>query len=112
MLPKRLYKFQRLSEQTLRNLKNAQIYFNTPASFNDPFDCSVLEASAVLNDKNVIEIFERYINENNIILDFEIKSSDDIPDKYIKQIRNGISNAFKKGSSGESVGPVRLSFPS
>ena len=96
MPPKHLYKFERLNEQTLRNLKNAQIYFNTPASFNDPFDCSVLEASAVLDNKNVFEIFEHYINEKNIQLDFEINSIDDIPKKYINQIRNCITQAFKE----------------
>ncbi len=61
MLPKHLYKFEKINVQTLRNLKNAQIYFSTPASFNDPFDCSVFEASAVLTDNVVVELFNRYL---------------------------------------------------
>ncbi|HZV69559.1 MAG TPA: DUF2971 domain-containing protein [Saprospiraceae bacterium] len=38
MKPKFLYKYQPLSFQSLQNLKNNCIYFNDPASFNDPYD--------------------------------------------------------------------------
>lgn len=86
MLPKYLYKFEKLNVQTLRNLKNAQIYFNTPASFNDPFDCSVLEASVTLGDNEVVELFKRYLKAGNKIVDFEINSIKDIPQQYIDQI--------------------------
>ena len=36
--PKRLYKYQPVSQYSLRNLKNNHIYFNHPNDFNDPFD--------------------------------------------------------------------------
>jgi len=36
--PKRIYKYQPISQYSLRNLKNNQIYFNDPKNFNDPFD--------------------------------------------------------------------------
>jgi hypothetical protein len=86
MLPKCLYKYEKLNVQTLRNLKNAKIYFNTPASFNDPFDCSVLETSILLTDSDIVEIFKRYLLDNSIRVDFEISSKKNVPQKNIDQI--------------------------
>jgi DUF2971 family protein len=94
MPPKHLYKFEKLNVQTLRNLKNAQIYFNTPASFNDPFDCSALNTSAILTDNNVVEIFKRYLRDNNIRVDFEINSIKDVPQKNIDQIHEAFEKMF------------------
>lgn len=37
--PKRLYKYQSVSVQSLRNLKRNSIYFSSPINFNDPYDC-------------------------------------------------------------------------
>ncbi len=37
-LPNRLYKYQSLSIQSLKNLKRNCIYFNDPNNFNDPYD--------------------------------------------------------------------------
>ncbi len=97
MVPKHLYKFQPLNLQTLRNLKNAQLYFNTPASFNDPFDCSTLEASfEPLDEKNVVDIFKHYMNKKNITLDFEINSIKDVPQQYVNQIHSGIEKTLKE----------------
>ncbi len=96
MLPKYLYKFEKLNVQTLRNLKNAQFYFNTPASFNDPFDCSALDIPAILTDKNVVEIFRRYLHNNNILIDFEISSIKDVPKKNIDQIHEGFEKMFRE----------------
>jgi len=95
MLPKHLYKFEKLNVQTLRNLKNAQIYFNTPASFNDPFDCSVLEASIILSDSDVVELFKRYLRDNNILVDYEINSIKDIPRKNVDQIHAAFEKNLK-----------------
>lgn len=36
--PKKIYKYQPISQYSLRNLKNNHIYFNSPRNFNDPFD--------------------------------------------------------------------------
>jgi len=36
--PKKIYKYQSISQYSLRNLKNNHIYFNSPRNFNDPFD--------------------------------------------------------------------------
>jgi len=94
MVPQRLYKFQKLNGQTLRNLKNAQIYFNTPASFNDPFDCSALDLEAMLTDDKVVEIFRRWLKDKNIHIDFEINSIKDVPQMYIDRIHQAFEKMF------------------
>jgi len=38
--PKKIYKYEPMSIQALRNLKSQAIYFNSPLNFNDPFDCN------------------------------------------------------------------------
>ncbi len=40
-LPNRLYKYQPLTVRTLSSLRNRQVWFGRPASFNDPFDCAL-----------------------------------------------------------------------
>jgi hypothetical protein len=95
MLPKYLYKFEKLNVQTLPNLKNAQVYFNTPASFNDPFDGSVLEASVILTDRNVVELYKRYLQNKNQIIDIEVNSIKDIPQKDIDQIHISFEKVLK-----------------
>jgi len=95
MLPKYLYKFEKLNVQTLRNLKNAQVYFNTPTSFNDPFDCSVLEASVILGENEIVEIYKRFLEANNKLSSFEINSIKDIPSDDINQIHEALEKNLK-----------------
>lgn len=40
--PPRLFKYQRYDDQSLDNLEKRQVWFSSPANFNDPFDCGVL----------------------------------------------------------------------
>lgn len=95
MPPKYLYKYEKINVQTLRNLKNAQIYFNTPASFNDPFDCSVLEASVILGDNEVVELYKRFLKSKNKLANTEINSVEDIPKDDIKQIHQASEKHLK-----------------
>lgn len=37
--PKKIYRYQRISEWTIENLCHDDLHFSSPASFNDPFDC-------------------------------------------------------------------------
>lgn len=96
MVPEHLYKFQKLNEQTLRNLKNDILYFSVPASFNDPFDCSALNLNAMFTDNTVIEIFRRYLHDKNIQADFQINSIKDVPQKDVDQIYQASEKLFKE----------------
>ena len=39
--PRKLYRYESWNEHSLANLKNQQLYFSDPRSFNDPFDCTI-----------------------------------------------------------------------
>jgi hypothetical protein len=39
--PTRLYKYEPLNAQSLKNLKAQTIYFGSPSNFNDPYDCTL-----------------------------------------------------------------------
>lgn len=40
-VPKRLYKYESLTTQTLRNIKAQVLHFGSPMGFNDPYDCAL-----------------------------------------------------------------------
>jgi hypothetical protein len=40
-IPKKLYKYESFTTQSVTNLKNGEIYFSLTSQFNDPFDCSL-----------------------------------------------------------------------
>ena len=86
MLPKYLYKFEKINVQTLQNLRNAQIYFIHLQALNDPFDCSVLEASVILGNNEIVEIYKRYLKVENKLVNHEINSIKDISQEDINQI--------------------------
>lgn len=51
--PAKLYKYSSFTAQNLENLKNQQIYFNSPKNFNDPYDCSVIPVIKTPSDNDV-----------------------------------------------------------
>jgi hypothetical protein len=59
--PARLYKYQPFNPHTLANLKSAQIWFNAPARFNDPFDCALpIFNPSRLTDADYLKAFDHY----------------------------------------------------
>ena len=57
--PRKLYKYQSLSNYSLRNLKKNCIYFNDPNEFNDPYDTTQpLEFENLSYDKLINLIFD------------------------------------------------------
>lgn len=58
-LPEYLYKYENFNMLSIQNLKNAQLYFNAPKNFNDPFDCSTLK-NINLTDEKLLEINNFY----------------------------------------------------
>ena len=49
-MPSRLFRYETISLQTLRNLKNQVVYFGAPRNFNDPYDCAIAAAIGDLSD--------------------------------------------------------------
>jgi hypothetical protein len=64
--PPRLYKYAAFTAQNLENLKNQTIYFSSPRTFNDPYDCSVTPAIRIPTDADVEDIRRRYLADPSI----------------------------------------------
>lgn len=60
--PKKLYKYEAFTEQSLQNLKGQVIYFGSPKNFNDPYDCALLPTIKPPSDSEVESIRATYLN--------------------------------------------------
>ena len=65
-IPARLYKYSSFTAQNLENLKNQQIYFNSPKNFNDPYDCSVTPKILVPTNGEVESLRDQYLRETAV----------------------------------------------
>lgn len=84
-VPRVLYKYESINEYSLRNLKNATLFFNAPASFNDPFDCSLSEASFVFDDNDRVMLFNYLLSIGKLGNIAPIRNISEIPVK-LKQL--------------------------
>ena len=87
ILPPVLYKYESFNTYSLSNLKNAQIYFNRPVDFNDPFDCSLVSKSFKYEDSDIIMFYNYLIskispNKPNRAT----QSIKDVPDNFKKTV--------------------------
>lgn len=92
--PKSLFKFESINEYSLRNLKNAQIFFNCPSTFNDPFDSSIQETIFTLSNNDLVEIHNHYIDEGGIKSD-KVDSFKDLPDNFRGQVERGMHQPLR-----------------
>lgn len=91
-----LYKYESINEYSLRNLKNAQIFFNAPSSFNDPFDCSLNEASFTCEEKDFAELYN-YMQKKGVFGNVcPANNVSELPVDFLKQCLDGLI-----GSIGE-----------
>lgn len=87
MIPQYLFKYTPINKLTIENLINNQLYFNNPASFNDPFDCSIFEYK--FSDKLILSRINQL--ENTEITDIKT-----IPLEKIEHMSSSIHRATKK----------------
>jgi hypothetical protein len=62
-MPPRLFKYEALTTQTLRNLKGQVLYFGSPKNFNDPYDCALEPQIKVPTDDEVEAIRQHHLSE-------------------------------------------------
>ena len=62
-LPNRIFKYEALSTQILRNLKGQVLYFGSPQNFNDPYDCALNPRIKPISDEHVEEVRRHLIQE-------------------------------------------------
>lgn len=61
--PKKLYKYEAFTEQSLKNLKAQAIYFGSPKNFNDPYDCALTPVITPPSDSEVESIRANLLDE-------------------------------------------------
>ena len=65
-MPLRLYKYEPLTMQALHNLKSQIIYFGSPLSFNDPYDCALTLNIKTPSDNDVEAIRKIYLRKDEL----------------------------------------------
>jgi hypothetical protein len=60
-----LYKYESINILSLRNLKNAQIFFNAPINFNDPFEVSGSISTNKTQYKKILSHYQKNADTNN-----------------------------------------------
>lgn len=58
--PAAIYKYERFSAQSPRNLKVQSIYFGSPIDFNDPYDCALKAGVATPTDDELAQLKAEY----------------------------------------------------
>lgn len=92
MKPKYIYKFQTFTQDSLRNLKNAQIYFSKPIDFNDPFDCAVTKDAISYTKIELLDLINSYIREGRTPRKEEFKKIQDVPPELLHAVQSSISS--------------------
>ena len=95
--PKTLYKYESINEYSLRNLKNASLFFNSPSSFNDPFDCSILSDSLTYSDSDsdIVKLFNHYVDSGKPVGSSTVDSIDQVPKDFVRQSKSGLNKAIE-----------------
>ena len=89
LLPRYLYKYRPLNENTKKIITNNELYFSNPSDFNDPYDCNI-----PMNDTILIKDLERIKNskDNNLKDIAEIIKLPTLEPEYIKtMLRNNMN---------------------
>lgn len=60
--PATIYKYESFSETSLRSLKAQSIYFGSPLSFNDPYDCALKAAIDCPDESRFEELRQHYLS--------------------------------------------------
>lgn len=109
--PKKLYQYQGFNNYSIQNLKNNQIFFNSPLNFNDPYDCLHTIQLEPLSNNIIAKTFgETYnspelsnltkkllddlINKNELVAFFSILSQKKLDNNKIEGL-NQIEIAIK-----------------
>jgi len=95
----RLYKYQPFTPQTLANLKSAQIWFNAPLRFNDPFDCALpIYDPSHLTDADFLRAYTHEKTRRSMTPELEAElGPNGVPSQVFRDmILNAVHDTFTK----------------
>jgi hypothetical protein len=94
-LPDKLYKYEPFNEYSIKNLKNASLYFRPPKEFNDPFDCALLEESLSYSEEDLVALYNKRSKEEALNIP-PIISKDQIPSVSIDKVKKVLKEFVSK----------------
>lgn len=110
-IPKNIYKYRKLSEYSLDEVKSSKVWLSNPENLNDPYECShIVKADEIIkeitDDKiksslfdyaTILNIEEKKLKElidkeNSIeeIFEFLLEKEDDYKKEYYKKVFRGL----------------------
>ena len=97
-MPKRLYKYQALTIQTLANLSSRTLWFSAPIDFNDPFDCAAVALDTTLSDVDAERAFELYRKRVADPAEFEerYRKNGAVSDSFREELLRGSESALQE----------------
>jgi hypothetical protein len=93
--PSRLYKYESLTVQTLRNLKGQVLYFGSPQDFADPYDCALTPNIRTPSDAEVESVRKLYL-EKPSTSSLEREQLESVSDVEFRDILMRMSDLFEK----------------
>ncbi|MDN2662648.1 DUF2971 domain-containing protein [Psychromonas sp. 14N.309.X.WAT.B.A12] len=92
-IPKKLYKYESVSVQSLVNLKSQTVYFAPPSGFNDPYDCALKAQIAEPTDSEIESLREVYLAKD---CPKEVKEK--LDKASLKELKPGLFRTAKDAS--------------
>lgn len=89
-LPKKLYKYEAFSIQSLLNLKNQTVFFAPPSGFNDPYDCAIKADIQDIADQDLEKLRSIYLSKDwppHVIKDLESRTPEQLKPILIRAAR-------------------------
>lgn len=96
--PSRLYKYEEFSAQSIENLKNQVVYFASPLTFNDPYDCALFPTIAEPSDEDVERIRAHYLKDDlepKVRISFEHTPTNELRATLLRIGQNVVNNEIK-----------------
>lgn len=92
--PNRLYKYERISLQSLLNLKKQIVYFASPLAFNDPYDCAIkaqIREPSFEELKNLKQVYLKKLFPAESLFKLEKMPINDFKDIIMRAARTSMS---------------------
>ncbi|WP_460145651.1 DUF2971 domain-containing protein [Pseudomonas sp. S2_A02] len=95
--PLRLYKYEPLTVRTLQNIKGQILYFGSPLSFNDPYDCALTPNIKSPTNEETEAVRAAYLSQERITdqarREFKTKTTQELREMLLRAAHDAIKQA-------------------
>ncbi len=98
-VPDRLFKYQPVSDHSMANVRNSELFFSRPSKFNDPFDCSIRVDCDELSEEDVYAVYDRkkiqLSPSDRLAWAHKYFSNGKLRPQFAEEVRQGMDEAFR-----------------